>query len=149
MRSNIAALAVITALLVGCAQGGKVAPASAGAESGRRPCGGVAQGAPLLRVELFFGMNRPGGQVSAEDFQRFVDSEVTPRFPEGLSVFDLRGQYRGRDAEITREPSRLLLLFLSPDVPRHTAVEEVRARYKALFEQESVLRVDTLVCGSF
>lgn len=149
MRSFAFSLAVITALLMGCAQDGGSRPATLPSVGSGTSCQGGLQGARLLRIDLFFGLNRPGGTVSPEEFQRFVDAEVTPRFPEGLSVFDLRGQYRGRDGEITREASRLLTLFLPSDAPRHDAVEEIRARYKALFEQESVLRLDSSVCGSF
>ena len=68
---------------------------------------------PGRTVELFFGRNigdRLG--VSEADFQRFVDEELTPRFPDGLTVVDAAGQWRGASGLIGREPSKLVILVL-------------------------------------
>lgn len=40
----------------------------------------------ILIQDEFFGRNRPGGEVSEEQFQKFLQTVVTPRFPDGLTV---------------------------------------------------------------
>ena len=49
----------------------------------------------MKQAQLFFGRNIAGrGMVSEEEWRRFLDEEVTSRFPAGFSVADLDGQYR-------------------------------------------------------
>jgi hypothetical protein len=102
---------------------------------------------PMLQADLYFGRALPGGgSVSDEDWRRFVDEEVTPRFPDGLTVTDASGQWRGQ-AGIIREASKHVTIIL----PSHDGVklEAVRAAYRARFHQESVLLIETRVCGAF
>ena len=98
-----------------------------------------------IRTELYFGLSRKGGaNVSDEEFQDFLSEFVTPRFPNGLTLFDARGQWRGNDAAITKEPTKVLIL-LYPRKERRDAgrkIEEIRAEYRRRFSQQSVLRVD-------
>ena len=60
---------------------------------------------------LYFGGAYPGGVVTAEQWQQFVDSIVTPRFPEGLTVLQATGQYRTHAGVIQHEPSWVLQLI--------------------------------------
>ena len=34
-----------------------------------------------------------GGEVSEAEFQKFLDREITPRFPDGLTVYEADGQF--------------------------------------------------------
>jgi Protein of unknown function (DUF3574) len=109
------------------------------------PGTGAAQ--PFVRTELFFGTMRPNGIVTAEEFRQFVDAEVTPRFPDGLTLLKGDGRFRLKDHSIIREESFVLVL-LYPHESRDThseGIQCIRDRYKELFEQESVLRVDAPV----
>src|SRR5689334_13609346 len=48
-------------------------------------------------THLYFGLgpaDHPEQGVSESDWRTFLDREVTPRFPSGLSVVDLYGQWR-------------------------------------------------------
>ena len=98
-----------------------------------------------IRTELYFGRNKPtGGTVSVEEWQRFVDEFVTARFPDGLTILEANGQWRGRDGIIAREESTVIVLLYSRK-DRKAAdikIEEIRAEYKRRFDQESVLRLD-------
>jgi hypothetical protein len=39
------------------------------------------------RTELYFGSGKPdGSSVTEKEFRAFVDKEVTPRFPDGLTL---------------------------------------------------------------
>ncbi len=101
-------------------------------------------------AELMFGRN-VGDKlgVSEDDWRKFVDEVVTPRFPDGLSVIDVQGQWRASTGVIVREPSKVLLLVLDggPDDPAKIA--NIRQAYKDRFHQESVLLVSRPVCASF
>ena len=91
-------------------------------------------------AELVFGRNI--GEtlgVSDGDWKAFVDAEVSPRFPDGLTVYDAAGQWRGTNGVLIAEPSKLLLLVLSGAPGEADKIEAIRAAYKARFRQESVL----------
>lgn len=104
----------------------------------------------MARVQLFFGATLADGQPLAdEEWLKFVDQEVTPRFPEGLTELSGRGQWRRPDGVISREPSRVLLLWYSPAKDRDADIEAVRTAYKTRYKQLSVLRVDGVDCVSF
>ncbi|HEY8562757.1 MAG TPA: DUF3574 domain-containing protein [Pyrinomonadaceae bacterium] len=99
----------------------------------------------FCRTELYFGTDKPGGgKVSAQEWDDFLEREVTPRFPEGFTVFEGYGQYKDSTGAIVREASRILVIFY-PKKQRaavDSKVEALRAKYKQLFGQESVLRLD-------
>jgi len=102
------------------------------------------------RTELYFGTARPGGEVSDEDFTRFLDNVVTPLFPDGLTLLSGYGQFLGSDSILIKERSKVLILFYplrTPDANRN--IQEIRRRYKEIFQQESVLRVDSVTLLSF
>lgn len=115
--------------------------------SGFSECAGKAR--PMARLELLFGANFRGGVVGPRAFARFIDEEVTPRFPLGSSVFDGHGQWRGASGRLIREPSRMLLIWYEPGKDSEGAIEAIRFAYKKRFKQQSVLRADGMSCVSF
>src|SRR5688572_26792006 len=69
-------------------------------------------GEPMIRTELFFGLDRfDEPPVTQEEWQEFVDTAVTPRFRDGLTQFDVDGQYLATTDELIREDSRLIMLL--------------------------------------
>ena len=59
-------------------------------------------------AQLFFGRNignRFG--VSENAWSRFVDREIVPRFPDGMTVFDATGRYRLAN-RVARERSKIV-----------------------------------------
>jgi hypothetical protein len=104
----------------------------------------------LRTAQLFFGRNvgaRPA--VSQADFQKFVDEEITTRFPDGLTVMDGGGQWRGSENQLIREASKVVLIVLPKRGDTSQRIEAVRAAYKTRFNQESVLLVTQAACVSF
>lgn len=104
----------------------------------------------LRTAQLFFGRNigdTPG--VSETDFRRFVDEEITPRFPDGLTVLDGGGQWRGDENKLIREASKVVLIVMPKGRDAPAKVEAVRAAYKHRFRQESVMLVTQASCVSF
>ena len=56
------------------------------------------------------------GGVSEADFARFLDGEVSPRFPEGLTVIDAEGRMMTPPAGLMiREPAKLVMIVLPGD----------------------------------
>jgi hypothetical protein len=98
---------------------------------------------------LYFGTATPAGVVVADDWARFLDSVVTPRFPQGLSVSQAAGQWRGADGATVRESTHVLRLVHPDDAASERATTEIVADYKARFRQEAVLRVRSSTCVSF
>ncbi len=105
---------------------------------------------PWDQVELYLGRGLGGDAVVGEEaFQDFLAQVVTPRFPEGLSVVDVAGQFRVDDGEIVREPTKLLILLVSDAAEVAPEVEEIIAAYKERFDQLSVLHAEHPVCVVF
>lgn len=106
----------------------------------------LAQG--WVRSELYFGVGKesgPADRLQAEpiteaQWRAFLDKEVTPRFPDGLTVFDAYGQWLFRGA---KEPNRLgtkVLVILHEDTPQRTAdIEAIRLAWKQATKHQSVL----------
>jgi hypothetical protein len=106
---------------------------------------GLRNGArQFARTELLFGTAKPDGVVTEEEFGAFLDDEVTPRFPEGLTVGKAHGRFTGQDGILVKEDSYLLVLLypLETATESHQRIEAIRRSYESRFQQESVLRVD-------
>lgn len=83
-------------------------------------------------------------------FKEFVDEIVTPRFPDGLTLLTGYGQFRNSANVIVEEKSFvMILLYPLNDKEATYKIEEIRTKYKDAFNQESVLRVDSLERVSF
>lgn len=98
-----------------------------------------------IRTELYFGFSKPNGSmVSESDWQRFVDEFVTPRFPDGLTILEADGQWRGKDLKVVREQSKVIVLLYKRKERKdaNRKIEEVRSEYMKRFDQEAVMRVD-------
>lgn len=149
---------------------GTPAGANPGASPGTSP--GTAQTAPLaatatlsgdaahpgetqgwVRTELYFGLglaDQPEQGIGEAEWREFLDHEVTPRFPAGLSVEDVYGQWLGKGGT---EPSRLrskVLIILYPGTDENKAkIESIRAAWKQKTGHQSVLRVTQAADVSF
>ena len=98
---------------------------------------------------VYFGTARPAGTVTANEWDDFLRAEVTPRFPQGFTVWRASGQWRAADGSVVRESSYVLSLAHPDDEASDAAVGVIRQRYRARFEQESTLRVRHGACASF
>jgi hypothetical protein len=135
VRGIVAALLVLAA--AGCA--------------GRAPSFEPTPGTQaLVRSELYFGRLRPDGTVVSDaEWRTFVAEEITSRFPDGFTVFDALGQYRGRDGQIVSEPTKVLLIVHPPDARLRGSIQELRDLYRRRFQQESVLLIESPARAGF
>ena len=82
---------------------------------------------------------------------RFLDTEITPRFPDGLVVVDGAGQFLDERNVLWREPSKIVIILYAPRDARaaYKKINTIASRYCDLFNQESVLRVDSKLRTAF
>jgi hypothetical protein len=103
------AMVAVAVALAGCAT------VSGGVESRRVVVDCPAGHEARTTARLFFGRNIGGAPgVSDADFTKFLDEEVTPRFPDGLTVIDGGGQWRGPDDVLVRFRQDSVLLITQP-----------------------------------
>lgn len=104
-----------------------------------------------IEYRLYMGRGGPEGEVvSDSEWDAFLAETVTPRFPDGLTVLDAKGQWRGSDDVIQKESSKvLIILATSDDEDAENLIREVADSYKRRFEQESVLKTVSDTCVAF
>lgn len=136
------ALLVVLGLLSACAQ------TSAQSQPPQVAASCAAPLRPALELNLYFGRDKPGGVVSEAEWATFLAQEVTPRFPDGLSVINVAGQSRGASGPIERERTKLLVIVVF-DAPAHQPkVVAIIDAYNKRFAQNSVFRTEHAVCAS-
>jgi hypothetical protein len=134
LRARVAAL-VLLAKIAGIAM--------ANAQPGLR-CSGAQK--PWMVADLLFGRSH----VTEASWTRFVATEVTPRFPDGFTVIDARGQWRAPGGQkISRERSKLLMIAMPPGADNDERLQNIIEAYKTRFKQQSVGLILRPACVSF
>jgi hypothetical protein len=140
--------------LTGCAHQGTVAPAAAGTAptlAGDPAHPGQTSG--WVDTQLYFGLgpaDHPEKGVSEAQWREFLDKEVTPRFPSGLSVVEVYGQWQGVKQPAPERLRSKLLVVDYPDTQENRAkIEAIRTAWKRQTGDQSVLRVTQPVDVSF
>jgi hypothetical protein len=100
-----------------------------------------AESAPVLS-RLYFGLASSQGPVSPADFEAFLDTCVTPRFPLGLTRYQADGQWRGKNGRLLKEKSMVVEIIRDGDAASAAKIREIIRLYKARFAQEAVLLVE-------
>jgi hypothetical protein len=114
-----------------------------------QPCLPPAQ--TMASAELVFGRNI-GDRLGVSDaaFANFVANEITPRFPDGLTVIDARGQWHDSTRGIlVRESSKVVLITFPDETSKRTGLLAIADAYKKAFSQQSVLTSVRSACVSF
>lgn len=104
-----------------------------------------AHGQRWVDTRLYFGLGpaeAPDKGVSETDWRTFLDKEVTPRFPAGLSVMDVYGQWQGK-AETAPERIRSKVLIIDYPATAENAAKilAIRVAWKAKTGDQSVMKV--------
>jgi len=96
-------------------------------------------------TRLYFGLgpaNAPDKGVSEAAWRGFLDQEVTPRFPAGLSVVDVYGQWEGvQEKSPERIRSKMLIIDYPATVVNAAKIEAIRAAWKQKTGDQSVMKV--------
>ena len=96
-------------------------------------------------AQLFLGA-KPPARLSDADLRAFVDQEVTPRFPEGVTVVDGGGQWKGSADQLVREAAKVVLIVLPAKGDAIARIETVRTAYRARFKQDTVVVIPQPAC---
>ena len=96
----------------------------------------------MVADRLFCGRGIPGGgMVSDEQWETFVREVVTPRFPDGLTMWRAEGQWKGDDGVLVREPVMVIEIVHPHDPAIDRRVDEIANEYRSRFRQDAVMRV--------
>ena len=112
------------------------------------PCHGAMK--PRQVAELLFSraVDRHVG-VSETAWARFVARELTPRFPDGLTITDAVGQWRVVGGTLVREPAKRVEIVLPGNADDEARLADAVQSYKREFRQHSVGVVVHAACVSF
>jgi len=137
-------LFLIALLPVGCVQHhAPAAAATAPTLSGDTQKPGSTQG--WVDTKLYFGLgpaDHPEQGISEADWRAFLDREVTPRFPFGLSVQDVYGQWQGKGGtHVERLRSKVLIILCADSEENRAKIDSIRTAWKQKTGDQSVLRV--------
>jgi hypothetical protein len=97
---------------------------------------------PVVRYEMFFGLDHSDGRsVSPEEWDKFLADTITPRFPLGLSVLEVKGQWQRPDGVVERENTKLVVLVKPPPLADGMIlINEISREYQHRFNQDPVFR---------
>ncbi|MFB8027640.1 MULTISPECIES: DUF3574 domain-containing protein [unclassified Streptomyces] len=144
---------VLVAAVAACAVAAGGAPLAYATLGDNVPRSAAARGTAYVETRLLFGTERPDGSpaVTGGQFRSFIDRQVTPSFPEGLTVQEGRGQWRDSRGVIERERSyELILLYPASEARlRDPRIERIRAAYEKAYAQDSVARLDAHTLADF
>jgi hypothetical protein len=133
---------ILLGVMLACAGCTAHMPAASPTLTGDSAHPGVTAG--WVRTELYFGLGTAGkgDGVSENEWRAFLDKEVTPRFPSGLTVIDAYGQWQGaKQTQPERLRSKILVLLYADNPAQRGAIDAIRAAWKAKTGDQSVLRV--------
>jgi hypothetical protein len=112
-----------------------------------------AHGQHWVDTRLYFGLgpaDAPDKGVPEAAWREFLDKEVTPRFPAGLSVIDVYGQWQGKQEKSPERIRTKLLIIDYPATAENAArIEAIRAAWKQRTGDQSVMKVTEPVDVSF
>jgi hypothetical protein len=104
----------------------------------------------MAKEVLYFGRSIPGGgEVSDSAWQVFLSEVITPAFPDGFSILEGRGQWRGADGSIASEAGLIFIVHHPVNGAESAKVLQIAERYRVVFHQEAVLHEHSMVCANF
>jgi Protein of unknown function (DUF3574) len=135
-------------LLAGCVQNGsprQAATAPAVQATLHGDAAHPAQTAGWVDTKLYFGLgpaDHPEQGITEARWRDFLDREVTPRFPDGLSVLDVYGQWLSKGQTVPeRLHTKMLIIYYPDSAESRSEVDAIRAAWKKMTGDQSVLRV--------
>ncbi|WP_051677022.1 DUF3574 domain-containing protein [Maridesulfovibrio frigidus] len=93
------------------------------------------------RYELYFGLSAEGGktEISEQQWANFMQTEIAPAFSDGFTIYNSSG-FWNEDGRTYAEKSKVLMV-VSPDSETDLKINNIAQSYKAMFEQDSVLKL--------
>jgi len=119
-------------------------------DTGGKSCKSV-DGSYQMQADLFFGRDIAGrAPVTPAEQASFLADVVTPRFPDGLTMWETYGQWRDPSTGQVGKEDSFVVRIVAPET-RVTLerLSEIRSAYKQQFHQQSVGLVFSRSCASF
>ena len=106
----------------------------------------------MNKYSIFFGRNniRNLEVVSDHQWNHFMEKFVTPFFPQGLTVYDVQGQWFN-GTEVTKEGTKIVMILAKETRSKHVInnVKGVIEIYKTMFDKVlTVFLTQEKVCAA-
>jgi hypothetical protein len=104
----------------------------------------------FVATHIYCGRNIPaGGEVSEEQFAAFLETDVTPAFPAGLTAYDTYGQMKTSEGMIVKQKTKVLLLVHDNSQASLDAIHKIVAAYRSKFGNPQVMVMTAPVTPEF
>ncbi len=104
----------------------------------------------FVATHIYCGRNIPaGGEVSEEQFAAFLETDVTPAFPAGLTAYDAYGQMQTSEGKIVKQKTKVLLLVHDNSKSSLDAIHKIAASYRSKFGNPQVMVMTAPVTPEF
>jgi hypothetical protein len=106
---------------------------------------------PMLVVRMFLGLSvAHRDSVTPREWGAFLRDVVTPRFPDGLTVYDAYGQWLDpKSHRIGQERTKVIEVAATDTLEFRAHISEVADVYRRRFRQQSVGIVTETACAAF
>lgn len=104
-----------------------------------------------LSVKMYFGQSMANGTtIPKGQWERFFSKIVTPRFPDGLTVYDAYGQWRNpKTHALGGEHTKVVEILVANSAALRRAILDIARDYRKIFHQQSVGIVTGTRCFLF
>ena len=105
----------------------------------------------MLIVKMYFGQGMPGDHtVPPRAWTRFLSTTITPRFPDGFTVYDAYGQWMDpKMPKPSQERTKVVEIAAPDSLAVRTAITDIARSYRESFHQQSVGIVTSTSCAAF
>jgi hypothetical protein len=105
----------------------------------------------FVETNLYFGMSKNDGTIISDSaWNVFVEANIAHTFYKGFTVVSAQGKWLNeKNKKVYTEPSHVVVSVNKMNKNLSVRIDSLRAAYKNVFQQESVLRVDKKVKVSF
>jgi Protein of unknown function (DUF3574) len=111
----------------------------------------LASEKPMLVTQLFFGLSIKGrGPVTPHEWSEFLRRDVTPRFPDGFTVYEAEGQWQNPASHaVVHERSKIMIIAAEDTAEVRTKLSEIADLYRGAFHQQAVGVITQRECAAF
>jgi uncharacterized protein DUF3574 len=105
----------------------------------------------MIETDLYFGQSKPdGSMISEQEWKNFRETHIARVFGEGSTILSATGNWFDPVShKLITEPTYVVICFYKKSASRSNQIDSLRYRYKTLFQQQSVLRVDKKIRTAF
>jgi hypothetical protein len=91
-------------------------------------------------TEIYFGRHfSTRGEISEQQFDRFLAHHVTPAFPAGMTVYDAYGQMQHHSGQIAKQKTKVVVLVHQNSKADDDAINKIINAYRDEFGNPQVM----------